>query len=70
MEKIVIVTRPTKNKKKIQFAFDLLERQGMNPYWGKCKIRSHSHTIKYVDGWEVARPALIDDPAEIVEKEK
>jgi len=65
MKKIVIVTKPCNrhgkpvNKDNVQFAYDHLEHQGMKPFWYRSRT-----------GLAVARPALIDDPAEIVEKEE
>jgi len=61
MKNIIIVTRPCKTQAEIQFAFDQLERQNMNPYW--------MNRLGHKD-FTVARPALSDDPAEIVEREE
>ncbi len=67
MQNIVIVTRPCETKAEIQFAFDQLEKYGMKPYWKSAVIHTHSHkAMKYTDGWEVARPAVPGDPAEII----
>ena len=56
MSGIVYVTKP-RTDDKIQFAFDLLDDQGMNPYWLR-----HQPPDKQV----VMRPALPDDPPMIV----
>jgi len=63
MKKIVIVTRPAKNKKKIQFAFDQLERQGMNPYWITCRAQRSCKSPE-CGHFAVARPATKDEWAD------
>ncbi len=67
MKKIVIVTKPCRTKAELQFAFDQLERRSMNPFWKTVTIHTHSHSaMKYTDGWEITRPAILGDPAEII----
>ena len=61
MKKAVLVTNPYRSKEPIQFAYDWLEKQGMNPFWFIIENKLQ-HKTKLV----VARPVQKGDPDEII----